>query len=160
MDDSTGLVLPTTNVRALSPPYPHSGKPHNFQDSVGNRIARGMLPTVKFGTRASSAAGLSHVSDGVVAARLTVPSLRRRLSMKWNIILSTVVVALATCSQSFGFELLDRMLGSSGCGCQSSCCETNCCQRRHAKQENGQSKYSHRFGSGRWLSWTVTERAP
>jgi hypothetical protein len=55
--------------------------------------------------------------------------------MKWNIILSTLVVALATCSQSFGFELLDVMLGGCGCGCQTSCCSTNCCKVKCVKEK-------------------------
>src|SRR5438876_310245 len=48
--------------------------------------------------------------------------------MKWNIILGSMVLGLAMCSQSFGFELLDRMLGSNGCGCDTSCCQTKCCK--------------------------------
>jgi len=48
--------------------------------------------------------------------------------MKWNIFLSTVVLGVALCSQSYGFELLDRMLGLGGCGCETKCCATkaNC----------------------------------
>src|SRR5258708_40333204 len=49
--------------------------------------------------------------------------------MKWNIILGSMVLGLAMCSQSFGFELLDRMLGSNGCGCDTQCCETKCCSK-------------------------------
>ena len=30
--------------------------------------------------------------------------------MKWNILVSSLVLGLAVCTQSFGFELLDRML--------------------------------------------------
>lgn len=44
--------------------------------------------------------------------------------MKWNIFLSTVVLGVALCSQSYGFELLDRMLGLGGCGCETKCCTT------------------------------------
>ena len=47
--------------------------------------------------------------------------------MKWNMILGSFVLAIATCTQGFSFDLLDRMLGASGCGCTSSCCETKCC---------------------------------
>lgn len=54
---------------------------------------------------------------------------RRLVSMKWNVAVASLVASLAICSQSFGFDLLDRMLGGSGCGCASSCCETQstCC---------------------------------
>ena len=48
--------------------------------------------------------------------------------MKWNVI-GALVVSVGLCSQSQGFELLDRMLGS-GCGCAvecgQSCCEKPC----------------------------------
>ena len=43
--------------------------------------------------------------------------------MKFKILLGTVVLGIGLCTQSFGFELLDRMLGVSqkdgkgGCGC-------------------------------------------
>ena len=41
--------------------------------------------------------------------------------MKWNILVGTLVLSACACTQSYGFELLDRMLGISGCGCESSC---------------------------------------
>ena len=46
--------------------------------------------------------------------------------MKWNIIIGTLVLGFGMVSQSFGYDLLDRMLGSKGCGCESksSCCDT------------------------------------
>lgn len=49
--------------------------------------------------------------------------------MKWNMIFGALVVSVGLCSQSFGFELLDRMLGyrSGGCGGCNSCCEATCC---------------------------------
>ncbi len=47
--------------------------------------------------------------------------------MRWNMVLGALVLSVGLCSQSFGFELLDRMLGM-GCGCdaQASCCEKPC----------------------------------
>src|SRR5688572_27419460 len=62
---------------------------------------------------------------------------RRRRSMKWNICIGSLVLALAACTQSFGFDLLDRMLGSSGCGCETSCCEANRCRVKCAKVRCG-----------------------
>ncbi len=47
--------------------------------------------------------------------------------MKWNVILGSIVLSVALCSQSFGFELLNRMLGIQN-GCCNSCCTTPCCQ--------------------------------
>ena len=44
--------------------------------------------------------------------------------MKWNIFVGSLVLGLGLNTQSFGFELLDRMLGISGCGCETKCCET------------------------------------
>lgn len=48
--------------------------------------------------------------------------------MKWNIAIATLIASFTLCSQSYG-DLLDRMLGGSGCGCESSCCEAtvDCC---------------------------------
>ena len=46
--------------------------------------------------------------------------------MKLNITILTLVLGLCLSSQSFGFELLDRMLGGSGC-CSSGCCEAPAC---------------------------------
>ena len=45
-------------------------------------------------------------------------------------LLGSLVLGLAVCTQGFGFELLDRMLGASGCGCEARCCETSCCKSR------------------------------
>jgi hypothetical protein len=51
--------------------------------------------------------------------------------MRWNLFLGALVVSAGLSSQSFGFELLDRMLGLNGCGgnscCQPQCCEKSCC---------------------------------
>jgi hypothetical protein len=43
--------------------------------------------------------------------------------MKWNTVFSALVVSASLCGQSFGFELLDRMLGLNDCGCNT-CCST------------------------------------
>ena len=49
--------------------------------------------------------------------------------MRWNMLLGALVISVGLSSQSFGFELLDRMLGL-GCGCNScsprACCEKPC----------------------------------
>ncbi len=47
--------------------------------------------------------------------------------MKWNILVGSLVLGLGLSTQSFGFELLDRMLGINGSGCASSCCDTKGC---------------------------------
>ena len=44
--------------------------------------------------------------------------------MKLNMIVGALVVSMSLVSQSFGLELLDRMLGVSG----GACCETPCCE--------------------------------
>src|ERR1700749_2235435 len=44
--------------------------------------------------------------------------------MKWNMVFGALVVSVGLCSQSFGLELLDRMLGLNDCGCNS-CCQTS-----------------------------------
>jgi hypothetical protein len=48
---------------------------------------------------------------------------RRCGSMKRMLFLGALVLGVTVCSQSFGFELLDRMLGHKGCA---SCCEPGC----------------------------------
>src|ERR1700681_1944152 len=45
--------------------------------------------------------------------------------MKWNMVLGALVVSVGLCSQSFGFELLERMIGLNDCGCNS-CCQRSC----------------------------------
>ena len=49
--------------------------------------------------------------------------------MKWNILLGSLVLGLGLSTQSFGMDLLDRMLGMNynGCSDKASCCETSCC---------------------------------
>jgi len=59
--------------------------------------------------------------------------------MKWNMVFGALVVSVGLGSQSFGFELLDRMLGLNDYGCNSCCdpcepacgcdkgCEPSCC---------------------------------
>ena len=56
--------------------------------------------------------------------------------MKWNILIASMVLGLGLSTQSFGFELLDRMLGSNDCcqkdGCaqkDGSCQKDGCCQK-------------------------------
>lgn len=46
--------------------------------------------------------------------------------MKWNLVLASLVASFALCNQSFGFELLDRLMGGGGgCGgCSGGCCST------------------------------------
>ncbi|MFM7137202.1 MAG: hypothetical protein ACKO1M_09065, partial [Planctomycetota bacterium] len=43
--------------------------------------------------------------------------------MKRMMYLGALVLSVTVCSQSFGFELLDRMIGHKGCA---SCCEPGC----------------------------------
>ena len=43
--------------------------------------------------------------------------------MKRMMFLGALILGVTVCSQSFGFELLDRMLGHKGCA---SCCEPGC----------------------------------
>ena len=43
--------------------------------------------------------------------------------MKRMLFLGALVIGVTVCSQSFGFEILDRMLGNKG---STSCCEPDC----------------------------------
>ena len=47
--------------------------------------------------------------------------------MKWNMVFGALVVSVGLCSQSFGFELLDRMIGLNDCGCNSCCQKAPSC---------------------------------
>ena len=44
--------------------------------------------------------------------------------MKWNIFVGSMVLSASLCGQSFGGELLHRLLGGHGVGANSSCCDT------------------------------------
>ena len=62
--------------------------------------------------------------------------------MKGKTIFGALLVSVALCSQGFGFELLDRMLGLNcgGCGeCNAcakvACCEKACCRRARLLRE-------------------------
>lgn len=46
--------------------------------------------------------------------------------MKRTILTLTMVLASSVCSHSYGFDLLDRMLGMKGSGTSGSCCEAPC----------------------------------
>ena len=45
--------------------------------------------------------------------------------MKINIVLGSLVLGASLCGQSFGGDLLSRLLGGHGCGAKSSCCDTS-----------------------------------
>jgi hypothetical protein len=47
--------------------------------------------------------------------------------MKWNIFVGSMVLGAALSGQSFGGDLLSRLLGGKGCGASSSCCDTSVC---------------------------------
>ena len=44
--------------------------------------------------------------------------------MKFKVTFAAIALCFAVSSQSYGFDLLDRMLGGRGCGCDTSCCAT------------------------------------
>jgi len=54
---------------------------------------------------------------------------RRRCSMKGRMVFVALLMSVALCSQGFGFELLDNMLGlNRGCtACDPACCSPACC---------------------------------
>ena len=77
--------------------------------------------------------------------------------MKWNILIGSLVLAVCVSTQSYGFELLDRMLGLKGCGCEAKSCETKadtkcgaekakCGADKDGKKEAGEPKNSQNFG--------------
>ena len=45
--------------------------------------------------------------------------------MKLNILVGSMVLSASLCGQSFGGDLLHRLLGGRGCGASSSCCDTS-----------------------------------
>ena len=52
--------------------------------------------------------------------------------MKWNILVASMVLGLGLSTQGFGFDLLDRMLGANGCGCEAKCGaeQKDACQKK------------------------------
>jgi hypothetical protein len=48
----------------------------------------------------------------------------RCVSMKWNILVGSLVLGASLCTPSFGGGLLDRLLSLKGAGCDTSCCDT------------------------------------
>jgi len=60
--------------------------------------------------------------------------------MKWNIIIGSLVLAVCVSTQSYGFELLDRMLGLKGCGCEAKSCETKADAKCGAEKEKAKDK--------------------
>jgi hypothetical protein len=48
--------------------------------------------------------------------------------MRWNMVLGALVISACLSTQSYGFELLDRMLGGRDCGCQPTACEPACAE--------------------------------
>jgi len=46
-------------------------------------------------------------------------------SMKWNMIVGSMVLGATLCGQSFGGDLIHRLLGGRGVGASSSCCDTS-----------------------------------
>lgn len=44
--------------------------------------------------------------------------------MKWNIVVGSLVIGASLSSQSFGGDLLNRLLSGKGSGANSSCCDT------------------------------------
>jgi hypothetical protein len=81
--------------------------------------------------------------------------------MKWNVLLGTLVLAFGLCAQSYGFDLLDRMLGKgSGCcdpcavqksdGCKGASQKDGCCQKNGngACQKDGKDGCCQKDGNG------------
>lgn len=60
--------------------------------------------------------------------------------MKWNIIILSLVLTLGLSTQSYGFELLDLMLGLKGCGCEVKSCETKGHKKCGAEKNGCDSK--------------------
>ena len=70
--------------------------------------------------------------------------------MKWNIIIGSLVLGLCLSTQSYGFELLDRMLGLKGCGCETKSCETKAdtkCGAAKEKAKCGAAKEDAKCGA-------------
>jgi hypothetical protein len=53
--------------------------------------------------------------------------------MKIKMMIGALVLGLGLCSQSYANNLLDRMLGANGCGCETNCCTTSCCKPKLIK---------------------------
>jgi hypothetical protein len=49
--------------------------------------------------------------------------------MKWSHLFGTLFVSLSLITPGYSLDLLDRMLGATGCGCEVSCCEVRSCAK-------------------------------
>jgi hypothetical protein len=68
--------------------------------------------------------GMTSLANGTKHSRV-IRNQRRCGSMKRMMFLGALVLGVTVCTQSYGFELLDRMLGHHR-GCCDSCCEPGC----------------------------------
>ena len=64
--------------------------------------------------------------------------------MKWNILVASMVLGLGLSTQSFG-DLLDRMLGSNGCGCEQ---KDGCAQKCGDPKCDGKDGCAQKDGCG------------
>ena len=56
--------------------------------------------------------------------------------MKLKLVFGALMLCMSLAGRSYGFEMLDRMLGmgdsGSDCCCEPKCCEKTCCAAEHA----------------------------
>jgi len=43
---------------------------------------------------------------------------------RWNVFLASILLSVGLGGQSYGFDLLDQLLGTGHCGCQTKCCQS------------------------------------
>ncbi len=76
--------------------------------------------------------------------------------MKWQMMVTSLVLGLGISTQSFGFELLDQMLGIGGNGCDSKCCDDHagckvdpgCGVKHNGCCDKGRHRFGKRHGNG------------
>ena len=107
----------------LDPPPTQQGPSHSRLNT-----AHGHTPTPASQRPTQGGCGDYQQRTTSGSLRETSPTNRRCRSMKWNM-LGALLFSVCFASQSFGYGLLDAMLGC-GCGCDAcdkqSCCEKSC----------------------------------
>jgi hypothetical protein len=129
-ESSQGLTRPvlarhTANC-GLRPTFP--AEPTKLPTVFGSLTLREQVQGPECPRRSQHRRPHSPAFDGAGSApvRQSFHTYRRLVSMKWNIILGSMV--LSGLVPKLRLWVADRMLGSNGCGCETSCCESKCCK--------------------------------
>ena len=140
---STGSGVTHRLYRRHDPPAPIGPPAITRPESVSLAKGGRLMPSTAFGQTGDIY--LCEARMGATPVRFHyVPGNRRHGSMKWNILVASMVLGLGLSNQSFG-DLLDRMLGSNGCGCEQ---KDGCAQKCGDPKCDGKDGCAQKDGCG------------